>query len=108
MGNNIIFGVMFIFCLNLYTSFALSDNTPPVSVAFVTGNRFTLQAATYGSEEYGRQDALLLKSKGFNAFLIHGDKYWWLCIGNFKNEENAEVFLKKLPSQYQHSHVRIF
>src|SRR5208283_4358111 len=34
------------------------------------GSRYTLQIATYGNEEYARQDALLLKAKNFQSFLI--------------------------------------
>jgi len=72
------------------------------------GNRYTLQAATYGSEEYARQDALLLKAKKFQSFLIKSGQYWLLCVGNFNNKESAIAFLRKLPGQYRSSQVRRF
>jgi len=72
------------------------------------GNRYTLQAATYGNGEYARQDALLLKGKGFQSFLIKSGQYWLLCVGNFTNKENAAAFLRKLPGQYRSSQVRRF
>jgi hypothetical protein len=73
-----------------------------------TGNRFTLQAATYGNEEYARQDALQLKAKGFQSFLIKNGKYWLVCVGNFTNKDNASGFLGKLPGQYRDIQIRRF
>ena len=70
--------------------------------------RYTLQAATYGSEEFARQDALLLKAKKYQSFLIKSGKYWLLCVGNFNNKERAAVLLKKLPGEYRLSQVRRF
>jgi hypothetical protein len=73
-----------------------------------TGTRFTLQAATYGNEEYARQDALFLKAKGFQSFLIKNGKYWLVCVGNFINKENASELSRKLPGQYRNSQIRRF
>jgi hypothetical protein len=73
-----------------------------------TGTRFTLQAATYGNEEYARQDALVLKAKGFQSFLIKSGKYWMLCVGSFSNKESATALLRRLPGQYRSSQVRRF
>jgi hypothetical protein len=53
------------------------------------GTRYTLQGATYGNEEYARQDALLLNAKGFPSFLIKSGKYWLLCVGNYSSKEGA-------------------
>jgi len=75
---------------------------------FILGARYTLQSATYGNEEYARHDALLLKAKGFQSFLIKSGKYWLLCIGNFNNKESATALLGKLPNQYRSSQVRRF
>src|ERR1700733_3828252 len=41
----------------------------PVVARNVAANRYTLQAATYGNEEYAQHDALLLRTKGFQSFL---------------------------------------
>jgi SPOR domain len=71
-----------------------------------SGGRFTLQAATYGNEEFARHDALLLKAKHFQPFLIKSGKYWLLCIGNFNSKENASAFSRKLPGEYRLSQVR--
>ena len=71
-------------------------------------DRYTLQAATYGNEEYARQDALLLKARGFQSFLIKTGKYWLLCVGNFNNKESAAALLRKLPGKDRFSQVRRF
>jgi hypothetical protein len=70
--------------------------------------RYTLQAATYGNEEYAQQDALALKAKHFQPFLIKNGKYWLLCVGNFSNKESAAALLRKLPGEYRSSQVRRF
>jgi hypothetical protein len=81
---------------------------PLINYGFMSGTRYTLQAATYGNEEYARQDALLLKAKHFQPFLIKSGKYWMLCIGNFNSKESAAAFSKKLPGEYRLSQVRRF
>ena len=72
------------------------------------GGHFTLQLATYGSQEYARQDALILKAKKFQSFLIKSGKYWLVCVGNFTSKEGATAFLRKLPEPYRSSQVRRF
>jgi len=81
---------------------------PPVKRIVAEQKRYTLQAATFGNEEYARQDALLLKKKGFQTFLIKSGKYWLLCVGNFNNKESAAALLRKLPGEYRLSQVRRF
>ena len=84
------------------------EQRPVNAHAVIAGARYTLQAATYGNEKFARQDALLLKAKGFQSFLIKNGKYWLLCVGSFTNKENAIALLRKLPSQYRSSQVRRF
>ncbi len=89
---------------------SMGEQTPGNVRGFMigTGARYTLQAATYGKEEYARQDALLLKKQGFQSFLIKSGKYWMLCVGNFNSKENASASLRKLPHEYRSSQVRRF
>jgi len=85
-----------------------SMQRPQINHGFVYGSRFTLQAATYGNEEYARQDALILKAKGFASFLIKSGKYWLVCVGNYNNKESALSLLRQLPGQYRSSQLRRF
>jgi len=85
------------------------ERTAPLGRSFAEQKfRYTLQAATYGNEEYARQDALLLKAKRFQSFLIKSGKYWLLCVGHFNNKESAAAFLRKLPDEYRSAQVRRF
>ena len=84
------------------------EQRPQITHNPALGARYTLQAATYGNEQYARQDALLLKAKGFQSFLIKSGRYWLLCIGNLNNKESALALLRKLPGQYRSSQVRRF
>jgi len=86
----------------------IQEQRPSYNYGLTSGARFTLQAATYGNEEYARQDALALKAKGFQSFLIKNGKYWLLCVGNYNNKESAAALLRKLPGQYRSSQVRRF
>jgi hypothetical protein len=84
---------------------------PLINHGFLSGagTRYTVLTATYGNEQYARQDALLLKAKHFQSFLIKSGQYWLLCVGNFNNKESAIAFLRKLPpGQYRSSQVRRF
>ena len=74
----------------------------------VLANRYTLQAATYGNEGYAKQDAMVLKAKGLQPFLIKSGNYWLLCVGNFNSKEGALVLLRRLPIQFRASQVRRF
>jgi len=80
----------------------------PMRASMGTGTRYTLQAATYGSEDYARQDALGLKAKGYPSFLIKNGKYWLVCVGSYNNKESAAPLLRKLPGQYRLSQIRRF
>jgi len=86
----------------------IEEHKPGVLHGMITGTRYTLQAASYGNQEYARQDALLLKSRGFPTFLIKSGKYWLLCVGSFNNKESAALLLRKLPGEYRLSQVRRF
>ena len=86
----------------------IQEQRPVYNHGLISGARFTLQAATYGNEEYARQDALLLKGKGFQSFLIKNGKYWLVCVGSYSNKESATALLRKLPGQYRSSQVRRF
>ena len=74
----------------------------------VTGGHYTLQAATYGNEAYARQDALLLKAKGYQSFLIKNGKFWLLCVGNFSTKESAAAYTRKMPGEYRSIQIRRF
>jgi len=80
----------------------------PGNIHGLSQTRFTLQAATYGNEEWAQQDALFLKAKGFQSFLIKNGKYWLVCVGSFSTKDSAASLARKLPGQYRSSQIRRF
>lgn len=86
----------------------MSMPRPMLNHGIVSASRFTLQVATYANEEYAKRDALSLKAKHFQSFLIKNGKYWLLCVGNANTKEGALVLLRKLPGEYRLSQVRRF
>ncbi|MDE1920077.1 MAG: SPOR domain-containing protein [Candidatus Omnitrophica bacterium] len=89
---------------------AAVQNPSPVNHGFIIGpgTRYTLQVATYSNEGYARQDALRLKKRGLQPFLIKSGRYWQLCTGNFRNKEAAAGFLRQLPGNLRSAQVRRF
>ncbi len=70
--------------------------------------RFTIQIASYKSEAFAKQDALGLKAKGLQSFLIKKSDFWLLCVGQYPSKENADAFAKRLQPKYKGLSVRRF
>ena len=73
-----------------------------------TSGRFAVQAATYKNAIYAKQEALYLKAKGFQSFLIKKGDLWLICLGPFATQSSAAAALKKVQSKYPGSIVRRF
>lgn len=70
------------------------------TVAPLTG-RYTAQLATYRNEKFARDEAMMLRSKGVQTFLVKSGNFWLVCGGQFKNKEEAAGFINKLPAKYR-------
>ncbi|MBI4309355.1 MAG: SPOR domain-containing protein [Candidatus Omnitrophica bacterium] len=68
--------------------------------------RFAVQAAAYKNEVYAKQEALHLKAKGFQSFLIKKGDLWLICLGPFATRNSAAAALKKVQPKYPGSSVR--
>ena len=86
----------------------VSSPKPAAAVTAAAKERFTLQVATYKSEEYARKEALAFKAKGFQSFLIKKGDFWLVCLGQFTTSAAAAETLKKVPPKYRSSTVRRF
>ena len=71
-------------------------------------NKWTVQLATYRSENYAQQEALGLKAKGYPVFLIKVKDFYFVCAGQYGSQAQADAFLKKVQAKYQGSQVRRF
>ncbi len=70
--------------------------------------RATLQLATYRSEKFARDEAMVLRGKGIKTFLIKSGDFWLVCTGQFKSKEEATGYIPKLPAKYRQAQVRRF
>lgn len=78
------------------------------SAVTVPSVRFTVQLASYKNEAFARQDALGLKAKGLQSFLIKKGDFWLLCVGQYPSQENADAVAKRLQPKYKGLTVRRF
>ncbi len=74
---------------------------PKVAMLVPQAARMTVQLATYRSENYARDEAIQLRGKGIQTFLVKSGEFWLVCSGQFKSKEDAAGFINKLPSKYR-------
>jgi hypothetical protein len=85
-----------------------ADTTAVTASAPKTSGGYTVQVASYKTNNGAQKEAATLKQKGFSdVFIVPKGKYVILCIGNFEKKEEADFFgQKKLKSRYQDLRVR--
>ncbi len=67
---------------------------------------YTVQVASYTSEDFANGRVDKLRSEGYEAFTLHKGSYYIMCIGKFRDKENATFEMKKLRKQYSDCLVR--
>lgn len=69
------------------------------AVASSSLGKYTVQVASYGSEDDAKKYASRLKTKGWNAFYIpaqiKGRTWFRVSVGLFEEANNAQVFMKQ-------------
>ena len=86
---------------------ALQSSSPSVySSPDSPSKTFTVQVASFKREEYARQEASLLKQKGFEIFVLSKGEHSVVCVGKFFQHKDAESFSTKLKKQYKDCLVR--
>lgn len=80
----------------------------PVAKSEFPAGRFVIQTSTYKNETYAKDEAIKLKAKGFQSFLIKKGNFWLVCVGPFTSAESAKSVLRKSKSQLPGSSVRRF
>ena len=82
----------------------------PASVVPSVGTKekgtFTIQVASFKEKERARMEAKLLKSKGYEIFVLPKGKHSIVCIGKFAFKDEATEFSNKLKSKYNDCLVR--
>ena len=78
---------------------AVKPVVPAANLSMSSVGKWTVQLATYKSENYAKQDALGLKAKGYPVFIVKFKEYYLVCAGQFASQEQANAFSKKVPSK---------
>ena len=67
---------------------------------------YTVQVASYKGEKYAQKEASLLKQKGYDILVLPKGAFSIVCVGKFKEKEEAKNFSQKLKKQYKDCLVR--
>ena len=69
-------------------------------VAFKGASRYTIQVATLRKTVSVKQEIERLKDRGYYPFIVGRGKFSEICVGNYKNKNEASVDLEKLRKLY--------
>ena len=67
---------------------------------------YTIQVASFKDDQYARQEAVALKNKNLDSFVITKGNFFIVCIGRFSKKEEAGGLLAKLKRTYNDCLVR--
>ena len=67
---------------------------------------YTIQVASYKTNESAQREALRLKQKGFEVYVLPKGSHMIICVGKFVEKEEAKRFLNKLRGKYNDCLVR--
>ena len=78
----------------------------PVNPNELLKDDYTIQVASYKTQESAQKEASVLKQKGFEVFVLPKGAHIILCVGKFDEKEAAKKFLNKLKNKYSDCLVR--
>ena len=67
---------------------------------------YTVQVASFQKDEYAQKEAMTLKKKGYDIFVVAKGKYSIVCVGKFSRRDEAKVILSRLKKTYKDCMVR--
>ena len=67
---------------------------------------FTIQVASFNSPQSAQKEAMLLKQKGYDIFVLPKGKHSIVCVGKFGQQNEAKAFSNKLKNRYNDCLVR--
>ncbi len=70
------------------------------------GKNFTIQVASFKREENARKEAMRLKERGYDIFVLPSGSHSVVCVGKFVQKDAAKQFLNKLKNKYNDCLVR--
>ncbi|MDP8265053.1 MAG: SPOR domain-containing protein [Candidatus Aceula lacicola] len=69
-------------------------------------NFYTVQVASFKTHKYAEKEALSLKKKGYEIFIVQKGSHLVVCAGKFLEHDEAEGFSTKLKNKYKDCLVR--
>jgi cell division septation protein DedD len=75
-------------------------------VAENISGKYTIQVASFRKEKHAREEADVLKQKGYEILVLPKGDYSIVCVGKFENKDEAKSFSKKLKQQYKDFLIR--
>ncbi|MDD3374769.1 MAG: SPOR domain-containing protein [Candidatus Omnitrophica bacterium] len=67
---------------------------------------YTVQVASFKTRKYAEKEALILKKKGYEIFIVQKGSHLVVCAGKFLEHDQAEGFSVKLKNKYKDCLVR--
>ncbi len=80
----------------------------PLSEKKIVEDGFTIQVASFKLEKNAEKEALRLKGKGHNTFVLPKGSYSIVCVGKFAEKIQAQEFSNQLKDRYRDLLVRRF
>ena len=72
----------------------------------ISSDFYTVQVASFKSRKHAEKEALKLKSKGYEIFIVPKGKYMIVCAGKFGQSDQAKDFSAELKNKYKDCLVR--
>lgn len=67
---------------------------------------FTIQVIAYRSKKLAQKELMKLSKKGFKPFIIIGGGYYQICVGEYRNQNEAKKDISDLRKAYKDSFIR--
>lgn len=67
---------------------------------------YTIQVASLIQEDSAQKELIKLKSLGFEAFVVKGEKHYVVYVGAFSTKEEAQALLTKLKPTYKDCYIK--
>lgn len=67
---------------------------------------FTVVAATFTKEANAQDEALRLKGKGFDTFVMQSNSYFQVCVGSYDSAQSAKEAAIKVRRIYKDAYIK--
>ena len=75
-------------------------------LTFFLNKPYTIQVASFKDGKYAQKEAVILKNKKFDVFVVSKGNFSIVCVGKFSNKEEANGTVSKLKKNYNDCLVR--